>query len=119
MAEYTLKNRKLRVDTATGAAAISLSTDALTNAAKLNSVLLKMSTAPTTSQAFTITYNSKSGSAYDVVLLTNDLSVESVTSLFWQPDQDLWLAPGDSIDLAYTNTDTKTYGATITLLEEV
>jgi len=84
---------------------------------QLLSVSLKYNTAPTTSEDFTVTLNANAGAAYDVVLYTVDPSVDAVTSLLWQPDEPVYLEGGDAIDVAYTNTDTRTYGVQITVAE--
>ena len=84
---------------------------------KLLSVSLKFSTAPTTSQNFTITLNANAGEAYDTLLYSVDPSATSIASLLWQPDTELILEAGDAIDVAYTNTDTRTYGVQITTEE--
>ena len=86
-------------------------------ACKLISVSNKFSVAPAANEDFTVTLNAGAGAAYDVLLYSVDPSVASLTSIVWQPDSVLWLAPGDQIDVAYTNTDTRTYGVEMTLEE--
>ena len=81
------------------------------------SVSLKYNTAPATSQAFTITLDANAGATYDILLYTVDPSVSGITSLCWQPDEPLYLEGGDAVDLAYTNTDNRTYGVQITAEE--
>jgi hypothetical protein len=66
-----------------------------------------------TSEYLTLTLDSAIGAAYDVVLYKVDPSATSATSLVWQPAAPLYLQPGDVVTLAYTNTDTRTWGATI------
>lgn len=80
----------------------------------LNSVTIKFSAAPTTAEDLTVTLDSAIGAAYDAVLYKVDPSVTSATSIVWQPNAPLYLRPGDVVTLAYTNTDTRTWGATIT-----
>lgn len=110
--------RTLVKTNATGAAAIATT---LTVPAglkyRLLSVGLHFNLAPTTAEAFTVTLNAVAGAAYDTLLYTIDPSVLAVTDLFWQPDQKLVLTAGDAIDVAYTNTDTRTYGLQITAEE--
>ncbi|MFC2031554.1 hypothetical protein ACFLWA_12615, partial [Chloroflexota bacterium] len=49
--------------------------------------------------------------AYDTVLLSQDLSAGSVTDLLWKPtDGPLLCETGDAIDIAWTNTEARTYG---------
>lgn len=102
--------------TATGAAAIAASATAK-RVCRLGSIAVKFSAAPTTSEDLTVTLNSMTGAAYDTVLLTVDPSTDSTTSIVYIPDAPLLLEPGDAVDVAYTNTDTVTYGVTITLDE--
>jgi len=99
----------------TGAAAIATSLTVPAGMTyQLMSVSLKYNTAPATSENLTITLNANAGAAYDTVLYTVDPSVLAVTSLLWQPDEPLYLQGGDAVDVAYTNTDTRTYGVQIT-----
>jgi hypothetical protein len=79
----------------------------------LNSVTVKFSAAPTTSEYLTITLDSAIGAAYDVVLYKVDPSATAALTIVWQPAAPLYLQPGDVVTLAYTNTDTRTWGATI------
>jgi|TARA_Y100000310_G_scaffold340784_1_gene437739 hypothetical protein len=100
------------VTNATGSAAIATSTS-LSAAFRLSSVTLLFNTAPTTSENFTVTLNANDGSAYDAVLYTEDPSATSATSLVFIPDGDLVFESGDELDVAYTNTDSRTYGLRI------
>ena len=77
---------------------------------KIEHVTLHLSPAPTTSENFTITLNAASGSEYDMLLQSADLSSSSTTDLVWYPDGDLYLTGGDSLDIAFANTDGVTYG---------
>ena len=81
---------------------------------RIISVTLHFSAAPTTSENFTITLDANAGAAYDTLLYTLDLSTGSTVDLLWQPDAPLYLEGGDALDVAYTNTDTGTYGVQIT-----
>ena len=81
---------------------------------RLISVTLHMSAAPTTSENFPVTLDASAGAPYDTLLYSLDLSVSSVTNLLWQPDEPLLLEGGDAIDVAYANTDGRTYGVQIT-----
>jgi hypothetical protein len=91
---------------ATGAAAIA-ATLAPGRAFQLLEVRLHLS-AVGASGSLTATVDSNAGSAYDVKLLSEDLS--SITDLIWQPDFPLHFDAGDEIDFAWTNAGTKTYG---------
>ena len=81
---------------------------------RLVSVTLHMSAAPTTSESFTITLDANAGAVYDTLLYSLDLSISSVTNLIWVPDAPLLLEGGDAVDVAYANTDGRTYGVQIT-----
>jgi len=104
-----MATRPRTFERATGATAIDESLTANSDIG-IRSVRLHMSAAPTTSQAFTITVNSNTSDVYDVVLLSEDLSVDAVTDLVWIPDKEVFIAKGDVLDFAYTNTDVRTWG---------
>lgn len=105
---------------ATGAAAIAATlTVPVGQCYKLVSVSCKFSAAPTTSESFTITLDANAGAAYDVLLYTINPSLLSTTTIFWFPDQPLYLEGGDAIDVVFANTDTRTYGVQITAVEAV
>lgn len=97
---------------ATGAAAIA-ETLAPGVTFRLLRVELHLSSAPSTSQDFTITLNAGNGSAYDVVIHKEDLSVGSITDLTIPFGEGFEYEADDEIDIAYTNTDTRTYGLRI------
>jgi hypothetical protein len=101
---------------ATGSAAIA--TSVLVPAGQVYrvvSVALHLSAAPTTSENLTITLNSATAAAYDTLLYTLDPSSVAATNVLWQPDALLYLVAGDSLDVAWTNTNTRTYGLTVTM----
>lgn len=108
----------VRKDDFTGAASIDTSST-IDKPTQLVSVSCKFSAAPTTSEDFTITANLAAGSTYDVLLYSVDPSASSLTDLVWLPDAPMWFYRGDAIDVAYTNTDTKTYSVQVTLKEAV
>jgi hypothetical protein len=116
--EYALIDGALIKSTTTGAEAIAASL-AAKRVSRLISVSTKFSTAPTTSESITITLDANAGAAYDTLLYTLNPSTGATASFMWFPDQPLYLEPGDAIDIAFTNTDTRTYGVQITLLEEL
>jgi len=97
----------------TGSIAVSLAVPN-NNTYRLHSASCKFDAAPTTSENFTITLDANAGPAYDILLYTVDPAAAAATSLLWQPDQPLLLEAGDQIDIAYTNTDGRTYGVQIT-----
>lgn len=59
-------------------------------------------------ESLTITYNSENGSDYDVLLKTQAMS--GVVDFWWEPDNQLLIGPGDTLDIAQTNGSTRTYG---------
>ncbi len=115
---FTTHSGQLGKDYASGVAAIDHSTE-IRRVSRLISVSVRFGAAPTTSENITITIGSGQGTNYNVVLLALDPSVESVTSLVYVPDNEIWLTPGDSVDVAYTNTDRNTYGLIVTVEEKV
>ena len=108
----------LITDEATGAAAIAHSL-AIKKVSKLISVSLHLDDGPSDSENYTITINKNAGAAYDTLIYSLDLSTGSTKNLLWLPDADIYLEPGDAIDVAYANTGTDTYGSQITVLELV
>ena len=109
---WVVKGGNALFSVATGAVAIAKT---LAPAAKfrLLSVTLHMSSAPTTSQNFTVTLDAGDAAAYDTVLVSRDLSVGSVTDQVWTFGEGYEFESDDEIDIAYTNTDTRTYGLRI------
>ena len=97
---------------ATGAAALALST---TEAGKfkLISITVRFNIAPVTSQNLTVTLNALDGAAYDTVLRSLDPSASALTSFFVDYGDGLICESGDQMDLAFTNTDVRTYGARV------
>ena len=91
----------------TGAGAIS---EALSPGVpfRLLRIEVKWSAAPTTSENFTVTLDAGAGSAYDVLMDSVDPSDGSVTSLVFGYGVGYEFEADDAIDIAYTNTDTKT-----------
>ena len=97
---------------ATGAAAIAKAVNPAVKF-RLLAITLHLSSAPTTSQSLTATLDAGDGSAYDVVLVSRDLSVGSVTDQVWVFGLGYEFEADDHIDIAYTNTDERTYGLRI------
>lgn len=113
---YGLRVRRMlpvNKTSATGSAAIAATRTATANE-RLLSVTCHFSAAPTTSENFTITLDANDGAAYDTLLFSIDPSASSATDLVWFPDGDFIMENGDAIDVAFTNTDTVTYGVQIT-----
>src|SRR3990167_5740106 len=95
-------------------AKISGSTPIITNAT--GAAAIATSYAP--AAAFwleSVTLNANDGAAYDTLLQSVDLSAAATTDLVYKPDGGpLLCESGDAIDVAWANTDTKTYGLRIT-----
>ena len=80
-------------------------------------VTLSVNPGAATSEAFTITLDADAGAAYDTLLYTLDLSVLPTTDLLWQPDEPFYIADGDALDVAWANTDGRTWGLLIAVME--
>lgn len=60
----------------------------------------------------TITVNDGTGAAYDTILLTQDMT--TATDVVYHPDGGPHPCfQGDTIDVAWTNTNNRTYGLTV------
>lgn len=68
-------------------------------------------TSPATSENLTVTINSKYGSAYDTIISTTDMN--NVDDLYEDFDN-MKCQKGDTIDFAWANTNTVTYGLVVT-----
>ena len=101
---------------ATGNAALNLSaTVPVSQSYQVISLSVNLGVAPTTAENLTVTLNSHHGAVYDVLLYSVDPAAGAITDIFWQPDEDIYLVGGDAVDVAYANTDVRTYGAVLTL----
>ncbi len=100
------------VTSATGAIAINTTT-AIGTAFRLSSVTVKFSSAPTTSENLVVSVDAADGSAYDATLYSVNPSSPSLAYATYIPANDLVFEAGDEIKVAYTNTDTRTYGLRI------
>jgi len=74
-------------------------------------VRLHLSAAGGAAENFSLTINSGDGAEYDTPLLAQNMN--AVQSLVWIPDTPHVLFPDDALDIAYVNTNTRTYGLTI------
>jgi hypothetical protein len=99
----------------TGAAALS-ETVSPGDGYRILAVMLHLSAAPTTAESVTVTFDSSAGSSYDTIL--NSQGMAGVTDYVWMPSNDLYLVNADALAVAFTNTDTNTWGLTV-LLENV
>ena len=105
------RDRPVTVFNATGSGAIALS--ATGGRFRLVEVTVKFSTIPTTSEDATLTLDANDGSGYDAVLARVDPSTGTGTGDVVISGDDHIYESGDELDLAFTNTDARTYGARI------
>jgi hypothetical protein len=102
---------KMYSDSATGAAAIAYSTaNEISQAGvHLKEIRIGLSAAGGAGN-LTVTINSALGAVYDTVVDTTDMT--TVTDYYYKPPEDskLLLFPGDTIDVAWANGSTRTYG---------
>jgi len=83
---------------------------------ELVQVELHLDGAATTSENFTVTLDALAGAAYDVVLHSVDISGEDDTAnvvLVANPRTSAFVK-GDTIDFAFANTETNTWGLVVT-----
>jgi hypothetical protein len=100
----------------TGAGAIATTMTVPVGATyRLVSVSLHFDIAPVTNENLTFTLNAQAGAAYDFLLYSIDPAAVAMTDLLWMPDEEIFLVGSDAVDVAYTNTDTRTYGVQITM----
>jgi len=97
-----------QVHRATGAGAMS-ETITVTRPTKILSIMLHLSSVGATSENFQVAVDSDSGTAYDTVLVAQDMN--TVTDYF--TNTEIYLAEGDDLDFTYTNTDASTWGLTV------
>lgn len=93
----------------TGAVAIA-STFIPRIAWQLESICIHLSAAGAAGD-LTATIDHNAGSAFDVVILTQDMT--SVVDLVWQPDRPMEFSKKDQLDIAWANGSTRTYGLEI------
>lgn len=82
---------------------------------RLMSVSCHWNVAPTTSEDFTVTLDANAGAAYDVLLYSLDPATVGVADIYWQPNQPIYLEGGDAVDVAFANSDNRTYGVQVTV----
>jgi hypothetical protein len=79
----------------------------------LDTLLVHVSAAPTTSGVFALALNSALGVAHDTVLYALNLATGSTTDIF--ASLPLQLGPGDALKVTYTNADARTIGVQLVL----
>ena len=76
---------------------------------RVKQVRLHMSATGGAAENLTITHNSALGSAYDLLLETQAMA--AVQDYVWNPTNGShYLSKGDSLDIAYNNGNSRTYG---------
>ena len=105
---------KPAISTETGTGALSKSI-AITAPSILKMVEMKLSAVPTTgAQPITVTKDSVTGAAYDVLHYSQDLVAAASTSFCVRFDPPIDFFTGDAIVVAFANTNGVTYGLTVT-----
>ena len=74
----------------------------------LDSVKLHLSAVGGAVEDFTVTINSVTGAAYDVLLFSQ--AMLAVQDVFWQPERPIAVANSDVIDFYFKNANGRTYG---------
>jgi hypothetical protein len=81
---------------------------------KILSVTCHFSVAPTTSENFVIK-KSNAVAAYTTEIFSNDPSASTATDIAYIPDGELVvLGTTEDLDITFTNTDSRTFGVTVT-----
>ena len=97
-------------DKSTGAVAIATTVAPAKNFVLL-AVYMELSAVGGAVEDFTITLDANEGAAYDAVIFAQDMS--TATNLLYIPEQPIPFQNGDELDIAYANTNTRTYGLTV------
>tara|TARA_R100001244_G_scaffold34657_1_gene32008 strand:+ start:720 stop:1184 length:465 start_codon:yes stop_codon:yes gene_type:complete len=107
--------RSISLNETTGSGAISINLAPGASAQwKILSVTCHFSAAPTTSENFVIK-KSNSTAAYTTEILSVDPSASTATDIAYIPDGELIiLGTTEDLDITFTNTETRTYGVTVT-----
>ena len=84
-----------------------------TSHAFLSAILIHFSKVPTTSEKLVISYVNDKGDEYTTELHSEDPFAESSTDFVLEWDNGFVLDPGDTLKIAYPNTDKCTIGITV------
>lgn len=95
--------------TTTGSGALAVSTD-YTGAFQLEEFRIHVGVVPATAENLTITIDAAAGAAYDTLIKT--IAMAGVGDYVWIPETPCLCKAGDQIDIAWTNTDARTWGLT-------
>ena len=100
-----MANDRIQFVQKTDSSAVALST-VITRVNQVFNVMVNIDALPTTSENLTITLNANSGTDHLLYSVDPSVSTGSTWDLFWDPDPSLGLAEGDTVTIAYANTDT-------------
>jgi len=100
---------------ATGAAAI-VSALTPTGPIVLDSVKLHLSAVGGAVEDFTVTINSVTDPAYDVLLFSQ--AMLAVQDIFWQPERPIAIVNSDVVDFYFKNANGRTYGLEVLYRKE-
>ena len=96
-------------EVATGSGALAESTT-YPGAFELEEVRIHVGVAAASAENLTVTIDAAAGAAYDTLIKT--IAMAGVENYVWAPDKTCLLKAGDQIDIAWTNTDARTWGLT-------
>lgn len=96
-------------ETATGSGALSVNISYL-GAFQLEELRIHCDSAPVASENLTITVDAAAGSQYDCLI--KSIPMAGVTNYVWIPDPPALFVRGDVVNIAWTNTNTVTWGLT-------
>jgi len=82
----------------------------------LDSVKLHLSAVGGAVEDFTVTINSATGGAYDVLLFSQ--AMLAVQDIFWQPDRPIAIVNSDVVDIYFKNANGRTYGLEVLYRKE-
>lgn len=84
--------------------------------ARLLVVTVRLGAVPTTSENLTIVWHHGGAvGAYSVELVREDLATEAVQNVVYLPESELVIDVGDTIEVAYANSDSNQIAAQITM----
>ena len=99
-----------RTQRATGSAAIAM-TIAPGQPFQIDEVRVHLNAVGGATENLTITLDSGTSAVYDTVLLTQAMAAAS--DVVWKPDRPYIFNATDEVDIAYANTNTRTYGVEV------
>jgi len=79
---------------------------------RLLSIALKINTAGTTDESFTVTKDAGAGATFDLLLATQNSKTPAVTNLLLPFGQGYEYEADDEIDCAWPNTENRTFSVT-------